>query len=261
VSVPLPLQPLVDDARHSVLLVDFDGSLAPIVDAPSAARPLPEARDALAALVPLVERVAVVSGRPVAFLLDALGIDGIVYAGLYGLERVVDGEVVVDPRAVPWLDVMAQVAHDADVAFPDLFVEHKGRVAVTIHWRTASALAAEAQAFAAGLARRYDLGEPLRSRMAVELRPPVPVDKGTVTAELVRGAAVAVFAGDDAGDLLAFDVLTRLAAAGDVAHAVRIGVRSEEAPPGIFDADVLVDGPEGLARVLADLVTAISARG
>jgi trehalose 6-phosphate phosphatase len=214
-----------------VVLVDFDGSLAPIVADPASARPLPAARDALAALVPLVDRVAVVSGRPVAFLVEALDIDGIVYAGLYGLERLVDGEVVVDARAEPWLDVMSQVAHEADAAFPDLLVEHKGRVAVTIHWRTASALAAEAQAFAAGIARRYDLGEPLRSRMAVELRPPVPVDKGTVTAELVAGASVAVFAGDDAGDLVAFDVLTRLAETGAVAHTVRIGVRSAEAPP------------------------------
>ena len=96
--------------------------------------------------------------------------------------------------------------------------------------------------------------------MSVELRPPVPVDKGTVTAELVTGASVAVFAGDDAGDLVAFDVLTRLAESGAVAHTIRIGVRSEEAPPGIFDADVLVDGPRGLAAVLGDLATEISAR-
>ena len=201
----------MEDARHAVVLVDFDGSLAPIVDNPALARPLPAAREALARLVPLVARVAIVSGRPVAFLVDALALDGVVYAGLYGLERLVDGEVVVDPRAEPWLDVMAQVAHDADAAFPDLLVENKGRVAVTVHWRNAPSLAAEAQAFAAGLARRYDLDPPLRGRMSVELRPPVPVDKGTVTAELVTGASVAVFAGDDAGDLVAFDVLARLA--------------------------------------------------
>jgi trehalose 6-phosphate phosphatase len=260
-EVPAPLQPLVDDAARAVLLVDFDGSLAPIVDDPSVARPLPIARDALERLVPHLGRLAVVSGRPVAFLLEALAIDGILYAGLYGLERFVDGEVVVDPRAVPWLDVMADVAADADAAFPDLLVEHKGRVAVTIHWRTAAAAAAEVQAFAAGLARRYDLDEPLRGRMAVELRPPVPVDKGTVTAELARGAAVAVFAGDDTGDLLAFDVLARLAESGDVEHAVRIGVRSAEAPPGIFDADVLVDGPLGLAALLAALADEVSGRG
>jgi trehalose 6-phosphate phosphatase len=260
VTVPEPLQPLVDDPGRSALLVDFDGSLAPIVDEPERARPLPAARDALARLASSVGRVAVVSGRPVAFLLDALGVPGLVYAGVYGLERLVDGEVVVDPRAAPWLEVMDEVAAAADEAFPDLYVEHKGRVAVTIHWRTAPSSAAAAQAFAAGLARRHDLGEPLKTRMAVELRPPIPVDKGSVTAELVEGAAVAVFAGDDTGDLVAFDVLTRLAASGAVEHAVRIGVRSEEAPPGIFDADVLVDGPTGLAAVLGEVAAAISAR-
>lgn len=259
-TIPPALQPLVDDPRHAVVLVDFDGSLAPIVADPATSRPLPAARDALAGLVPLVDRVAVVSGRPVAFLVDALGIDGIVYAGLYGLERMADGEVVVDARAEPWLDVMAQVAQDAEAAFPDLLVENKGRVAVTVHWRTAPSLAAEVQAFAAGLARRYDLDEPLRGRMAVELRPPVPVDKGTVTTELAAGASVVVFAGDDAGDLVAFDVLTRLAETG-AAHTVRIGVRSVEAPPGIFDADVLVDGPAELAQLLGDLVAEISGRG
>ena len=260
-TVPAPLQSLVDDPQHAALLLDFDGSLAPIVNDPGRARPLPAARDALAALARHVDRVAVVSGRPVAFLLDALGIEGIVYAGVYGLERLVDGEVVVDPRAEPWLGVMEEVATAADEAFPELYVEHKGRVAVTIHWRTAASHAAAAQAFAAGLARRYDLGEPLKTRMAVELRPPIPVDKGTVTAELVQGAAVAVFAGDDTGDLVAFDVLTGLQASGAIRHAVRIGVRSEEAPPGIFDADVLVDGPPGLAAVLGEVEAAISARG
>ena len=260
-NVPGPLQPLVDDPQHSVVLVDFDGSLAPIVRDPASARPLPAARDALAGLVPLVDRVAVVSGRPVAFLVDALGLGGVSYAGLYGLERVIDGEVVVDPRAAPWLDVMAQAAQDADAAFPDLLVENKGRVAVTIHWRSAPSLAGQAQAFAAGLARRYDLDDPLPGRMSVELRPPLPVDKGTVTAEFARGASVAVFAGDDAGDLVAFDVLANLAQSGAVRHGVRIGVRSAEAPPGIFDADVLVDGPEGLAQILAAIIDAINARG
>ena len=42
----------MEDARHAVVLVDFDGSLAPIVDNPALARPLPAARDALARLVP-----------------------------------------------------------------------------------------------------------------------------------------------------------------------------------------------------------------
>jgi len=85
-------------------------------------------------------------------------------------------------------------------------------------------------------------------------------DRAGEGADLAQPGGPVLVAGDDAGDLLAFDVLTRLAESGEVGHAVRIGVRSAEAPPGIFDADVLVDGPQGLADVLAALAAAVSAR-
>ena len=42
--------------------------------------------------------------------------------------------------------------------------------------------------------------------------------------------------------------------------AVRIGVRSVEAPPEILDADVVVDGPGGLARLIDALGEAVDAR-
>ena len=96
--VPLPpdlaaLAPFVDAPRTAAFLVDYDGSLAPIVDDPAAARPLPAALQALARLVPLVGRAAVVSGRPAGFLVQHLPVDGLECVGLYGLERVVAGEL------------------------------------------------------------------------------------------------------------------------------------------------------------------------
>src|SRR5204862_8302875 len=100
VELPAALTPLADDAAHAAIVTDFDGTLAPIVDDPDDARALPAARDALARCVPLVARVAVVSGRPVSFLARALGVAGVERVGVYGLERVVDGEVVADQRAV-----------------------------------------------------------------------------------------------------------------------------------------------------------------
>ena len=140
---------------------------------------LPAARAALARLTPLLGTVAVVSGRPAAFLVEALGVDGLAYAGIYGLERVVGGEVVVDPRVAPWLDAVAHAADDAEAALPGLLVERKGQVAVTVHWRTQPARGPAAAAWAEAAAARLGLEAPLRGRMAVELRPPVPVDKGT----------------------------------------------------------------------------------
>jgi trehalose 6-phosphate phosphatase len=79
--------------------------------------------------------------------------------------------------------------------------------------------------------------------------------------ELARGAAAALFAGDDAGDLPAFSALRALVAGGELAHAVSVGVHSEESPAAIAAQDVVVDGPAGLAALLAALADAISARG
>jgi trehalose 6-phosphate phosphatase len=260
VAVPRALEPFVERPDRAALFVDYDGSLAPIVLDPAEARVLPAARAALARLVPMLGRVAVVSGRPAAFLRDALGLDGVDSVGAYGLERIVAGEVVVDERVRPHVDAVARAAAEAEAALPGLRVERKGEVAVTVHWREHPELGPDAAAWAAAAAPRLGLDAPLRGRMAIELRPPVPVDKGTAVAELAAGMDVAAFAGDDAGDLPAFAALRELAAAGDLAHAVSIGVMSAESPPEVGAADVVVDGPVGLAALLDQLADAISER-
>ena len=259
-DLPRALDPFVRAPARAALFCDFDGSLSPIVRDPSVARVLPAARAALARLVPLVGRVAVVSGRPAEFLRDALALDDVDYLGIYGLERVVGNEVVVDRRVAPFLDAVARAADEAEAALPGLRVERKGRVAVTIHWREHPELGDAARAWATEAAPRLGLEAPLRGRMAVELRPPVPVDKGTTVAELADGMEVAAFAGDDAGDVPAFDALRALVDAGALLHAVSIGVTSDESPPEVHAADVLVDGPAGLAALLDALAEAISAR-
>jgi trehalose 6-phosphate phosphatase len=251
--VSAALDPLVEHAARAALLVDFDGSLSPIVDDPDAARPLPEARDALAALVGQVGRIAVVSGRPVEFLRAALGIDDVIYVGQYGVQRW-DGErVVTDPRVEPFMAPVEAAATAASRELPGVRVERKDGVAVVLHWRTRPELADRIRAWAARAAGESGL-ELHPAKMAIELRPPVPMDKGAVVEELCAGLEAAAFAGDDSGDLTAFDALDRLRATGRLAQAVRIGVESSEAPPELMArADVRVDGPAGLAALLAEL--------
>jgi len=84
----------------------------------------------------------------------------------------------------------------------------------------------------------------------LEIRPPVEVNKGQPVTELARrhDLTAALFAGDDATDLDAFDALDSLPA------AVRVGVRSDEGPAAIVErADLVVDGPEGFVAVLEAL--------
>jgi trehalose 6-phosphate phosphatase len=246
-------EPLLAAPARAAVLVDFDGTLSPIVANPDAAVPLPAARDALTALVGAVGTVAVVSGRPVAFLRAALGIEGITYVGQYGIERWNGARVVTDPRVEPFLPVVEAVAVEAEQDLAGLRIERKQGIAVVLHWREQAERGPEAEAWATDAARRSGLAvHP--AKMAVELRPPVPMDKGRAVAEVCTGLDAAVFAGDDAGDLAAFDALDRLRDDGALSAAVRVAVRSDEVPAGLVDrADVVVDGPAGLAALLAEL--------
>jgi trehalose 6-phosphate phosphatase len=244
------------DPARSAVVTDFDGTLAPIVRDPAAARPLPGAPEVLHALAGLYGKVAVVSGRPAGFLREHLGIGGpgtgLQVFGLYGLEWLEGGEVVVHPDAVRWKPVVDEAATRAEQAAPEgVHVERKG-FSVTLHVRASPDLAAWVKTWAEATAATTGLAvHP--GRMSAELRPPVDVDKGTVVDALVDGAAAACFLGDDLGDLPAFDALDRLAARSG-ADVLRVAVRSEEAPPELLArADLVVDGPPGALALLEEL--------
>ena len=251
----------IAEPAHAAIVMDFDGSLAEIVDHPDDARPLDGVVGVLEELVARFGRCAIVSGRPVSFLREALCVNGLDLVGQYGLERMVGDEIVVDERARPFADAILAVADAADAELGDVFVERKGSAAVTLHWRTCAERGPAAEVWAHEAAVTHGLTE-YPTKMAVELRPPVAVDKGSAVEVLCVGMNAALFAGDDHGDLSAFAALARMQAAGILRQAVRIGVRSAEAPAELIDAaDVVVDGPAGLLELLAGLVAAVSARG
>jgi trehalose 6-phosphate phosphatase len=90
-------------------------------------------------------------------------------------------------------------------------------------------------------------------KQVIEVRPPVPVDKGTAVVGLVRrlgvgspGASV-LFAGDDLTDEDAFRAL-RAAVPG----AVTVRVGDEDGRPSA--AEYGVDDPVALAALLAEMV-------
>ena len=247
------LAPFAAEPARSVVIVDFDGTLAPIVSDPPAASPLPGVAPLLTRLARRVGTVAVVSGRPVAFLRNALPVAGVVLCGQYGVERF-DGDTVSTlPGAQRWIDAVRAAADDADAALGGLFVERKGALAVALHWRRRPDLEPAAQELGRRLASTHGLRlEP--GRQALELRPPLDVDKGTATAALADGASAALVIGDDRGDLAAFAAAGRLVEQGRLGHALRVAVRSPEAPAGLLaQADLLVDEPDEVLRLLEEL--------
>jgi trehalose 6-phosphate phosphatase len=254
------LAPFVSAPREAGVLADFDGTLAPIVDEPEAAHPLPEAVDVLHRLAARFGRVAVVSGRPAAFLAVRLRLteqSRLVASGLYGMEYAQGGQVTTDPRAEEWRAVVREVADEAEEqAPPEVFVERKG-LSVTLHYRTSPQHAVWARQWADEYAARTGLAvHP--ARMSVELRPPVHIDKGTVVAELAEGLSAVCFLGDDVGDLAAFEALDRLRHERGVA-VLKVVVASAEAPQALLDAgDVVVDGPVAALGVLERLLDVVT---
>lgn len=251
---------LAAHTESAALLLDFDGSLAPIVVDPATAAAPPETLAVLARIVERLLLVGIVSGRPLDYLTHAVPLPGVELVGQYGLERRVDGRTVIEPAALPYRDAVAAAAAEAERRWPDLLVERKGEIATTVHWRAVGdggeSVASDIEALGAELGLAV-----YPTRMARELRPPIPVDKGSAVRALLGDAPAATraaFAGDDRGDLPALDALDALEAEGRLTRVVRIAVRSTEVPGALIErADLVVDGPAGLLewlRALADAV-------
>jgi trehalose 6-phosphate phosphatase len=252
------LEPLRANPTSSAVLLDIDGTLAPIVRHASDASVPEPTRLRLAELATRYRLVACVSGRSAAVARQIVSIGSIAYVGNHGAELLRAGstETIVDPDVAAWTPRIAAFAVAADtIALQKLRVrrEDKGAI-VAFHWRgtphEAAALVAvaeiEAQAQAIGFETR-------RGRKVLEIQPPVPISKGRGIHWLLADdpPAHGVYVGDDNTDLDAFAGLRDIVGEG----AVCIGVRSDETPEELEEsADAMVDGPPGVTALLGELL-------
>ena len=247
---------------RAAVLLDIDGTLAPIVENAAHAT-VPEPTRLL--LIDVAKRygvVACVSGRRASEARAMVAIGTISYLGSHGSELLRAGwtEAMLDPEVETWAARIREFAREADTA--DLRrrrvrIEDKGAIAA-FHWRgapdegaaraTVDALAARAQS--TGLRTHW-------GRKVLEVRPPVQIDKGRGITSFLQGVEVdaALYAGDDTTDLDAFRALHRLQEEGTIAQAVRVGVSSDEGPSEIAtEADLVVEGTDGVRALLAALI-------
>ncbi|WP_025618020.1 trehalose-phosphatase [Salinispora cortesiana] len=245
-------------AAGTVLFFDFDGTLAPVRDDPTAVHPAPKVLTAIEALAPVVRRIAIVSARPVDFLRERLGdLAGVDLYGLYGLEHShSDGETVTEPAALPWVPTMAELTDRARTELPEgTLVEYK-RLSVALHWRTAPQLGSAVTQW--GRAQAEQLGLRVQAgRMVLELKPPVDRDKGMVIDEVVRDAEAAWYFGDDVSDIKAFAALRARTAADPHFFGVCVAVANPETGEEVAAAaDLTIDSPTDLG----DFLTAAARR-
>jgi len=232
-----PLRLLAAEPERAAVLLDVDGTLAPIVARPEDAYVPEETRGELARLAGRYALVACVSGRPRSEVERMVGVAGVAVVGEHGLE--------LAPEAAAWADRVAEFARGVD------WPAERKPLSVSFHFRRAD----DQDAARAYLTRVADAAEaeglvPRWGRMVLEVRPPVAADKGTAVRTLVTRAGVrrALYAGDDRTDLDAFNGLDGLEL------GVRVAVGSAEAPPELLAAaDLVIDGTDGVLGLLRRL--------
>jgi trehalose 6-phosphate phosphatase len=258
---------LVRAAAETVVGLDFDGTLAPIVEDPTEAHIHPEAGQVLVDLAAQVLAVAVVTGRPARQALDLGGLEEVGNAvgdsgkelylfGQYGNERWSShNRRIIGPRPPHGLATFLRELPRAlrRAGAEGSYVEEKG-LAIAIHTRR---MADPDGAFARllpvlrDLAAQHDLVvEP--GKNVIEVRS-AGMDKGLVVERLVEelGAQGLLFAGDDLGDVEAFEAVARQAKHG--LDTLLVCSHSSEESALIPLADVVVHGPDGVLDLLRQL--------
>ena len=256
------LQPLRRDPPHAAVLLDIDGTLAPIVRHAADAH-VPEATRAL--LIEIAKRyriVGCISGRRAGTARQIVAIGTIAYIGNHGGELLLPGATrpQLDPELAAWtprVRAFAAAVHTPARQRLRIRGEDKDAIAA-FHWRGApdeqAACAAVAdiarEASAQGFAVHW-------GRKVLEVRPPVELHKGLGIAALLRDQPVsaAVYVGDDTTDLDAFRGLRALVRDSALEHALCVAVDSDETPPELASAaDLLIDGAAEVRGLLEALL-------
>jgi trehalose 6-phosphate phosphatase len=253
------LAPLLADPARAAVLLDIDGTLAPIVRHADDAH-VPEAtRLPLIAIAKRYGLVACVSGRQATIARRIVSLGSITYVGNHGTEILRGGQTLpeIDPEVADWA-LRVRAFAEAQLRRDEL---HRLRirpedkdVIFGFHWRGAPDEDAAEDEVRRLAQRAEDEGFATHwGRKVLEVRPPVALDKGKGIDRLLADADVdvALYAGDDRTDIDAFGALRAAVAEGRLRGAVCLGVRSDETPPELEEAaDLLVDGPIGVRAAL-----------
>jgi trehalose 6-phosphate phosphatase len=256
------VEPLRSDPARAAVLLDIDGTLAPIVRHADDAH-VPEATRSL--LIEIARRygvVACVSGRRAQAARQIVAIGTIAYIGNHGGELLRPGatRVELDPELADWsgrVRAFAARAYTSEHQRLRIRTEDKQAIAA-FHWRGAP----DEEAAAAAVLELAQLAQAEGfvvhwGRKVLEVRPPVALDKG-IGVNMLLGRLTdiaAMYVGDDSTDLDAFRALRTLAESGALRGAVCVAVESEEAPPELVrEADLTIEGTDGVRGLLEALL-------
>lgn len=211
-DIPAPLWKRVARARKRVLMLDYDGTLAPFTPRRDQSRPIPESIERIRCLARSDHtRIAIVSGRPLAELEALIGPLAATLVGEHGWDwRAPAGAIVRHPLDDDARQALSDAARLAIEAGLGEQLERK-RAAVLVHTRGLPR-AREVGERAVALWRSFGEGSSFtldRLDGGIELRAR-DHNKGTAARMLLEEAgpeALGVFVGDDVTDEDAFEAL------------------------------------------------------
>jgi trehalose 6-phosphate phosphatase len=203
-------------AGRVFLFLDFDGTLAPIVEDPDMAQMPAGTRDAMRNLAGKENlSVGIISGRALRDVQERVGLKDIIYAGNHGLEISGPGLSLVNPTAAMRVELLRELAQDLQnrlLHIPGILVENKVLTA-SVHFRRAPASSLDEirQAVGAAVDSTGDLFCVTPGLEVLEIKPRVNWNKGSavrwIEDKLDRGPSLTVFVGDDITDEDAFAAL------------------------------------------------------
>jgi trehalose 6-phosphate phosphatase len=241
------------------LITDIDGTLSPIAPSPELARVSTACKSYLRKLSPKLALVATVSGRSALDARALVGVDSLVYVGNHGLEELRGEDVSLRcgvreyrPQLAAVLQRVVELTHGV----AGIIVEDKGSSA-SVHYRQATDQEGTRRQLLNALdhiseAQGLKITE---GKMVVELRPPVPVNKGTAVLDLVDRYALSgvVYFGDDFTDVDAFQALAQLKRRPSCS-ALAVAVVGPDTAEQIYrHADACVQGVQGVEALLGCL--------
>jgi alpha,alpha-trehalase len=199
--------------REPVFFLDFDGTLAPIVDRHQDASLPPQTRELLAELSSR-RPVAIVSGRDLDDLRERVGLESLYYAGSHGFQLAGPGDWSREHGEarsfLPTLDLAEEQLEEALASVEGVQLERK-RYAVAVHYRRAPEAAAHDARRITERVQRSCVGTRIgEGRKVLELRPAIDWDKGTALGWLLEALGLAasgsfpIYIGDDVTDEDAF---------------------------------------------------------
>jgi trehalose-phosphatase len=204
--------------RGLILLTDFDGTLAPIVGRPEAARPTRRTRRILSRLARHSRaRVGIISGRSLPALRRLIHVPNAAYAGCHGLEIAWGGFRFRHPGAVARLPLLRRVTRQlrrATAGRRGVRVKSKG-LAVSLHYRLADPrIVPVLRRMIGEILRTAPALELLAGKKVLELRPRVGWGKGQAVrllrdrlARSLGRRPLTLYVGDDETDEEAFRAL------------------------------------------------------